>query len=71
MSYTTKIVRLASSTPLPCSTYNAERDAPCGKPAYAAYAYEKEDDMPPLQGRWILQPVCQECANKAAKVYGE
>lgn len=62
----TKIIRLASSTPLPCSIYNASTDKPCGKTAYAAYAYPTETPPP---GQWLVQPVCQECAVKASAVY--
>jgi len=65
----TRIICLASSTPLPCSIYNPSTNAPCGKPAYAAYASEWEEPNSPTAGRWIIQPVCQECATAAAEVY--
>lgn len=65
----TRIIRLAQSTPLPCSIYNPSTNAPCGKPACAAYANELEEPIGPPAGRWIIQPVCSECATAAAEVY--
>lgn len=63
------IVQLHPSTPLPCSIMTA--DGPlCGKPATAAYAR-----LLPTTGRWSvpglweLQPVCAECAARAAAQY--
>ncbi len=64
----TRIIRLAQSTPLPCNIYNPATNAPCGKPAYAAYASEFEEPNS-TAGLWIVQPVCQDCAMAANKVY--
>lgn len=70
MSEETTIIRLASSTPLPCAIWTAERGEQCGKPATAAYAYRLEEPQNSVTaGRWIIQPVCRECAEKAAQVY--
>lgn len=71
MNEETTIIRLASSTPLPCAIWTAERGTQCGKPATVTYAYRlAEPQEGPLAGRWIIQPVCRECAEKAAQVYG-
>lgn len=70
MTEQTTIIRLASSTPLPCAIWTAERGEQCGKPATAAYAYRMDAPRDgPMAGRWIIQPVCRECAEKAAQVY--
>jgi hypothetical protein len=71
MTYTTRTVKLDESTPLPCAIYNAERNEPCGNPATVAYAYEETRPLPPNMIRWILQPVCAECAARTAAVYSE
>ena len=63
-----KIIKLAASTPLPCSIYNATTDQPCGRLAYAAYAYPAHAEPP---GQWLVQPVCRECATKAAANYAD
>lgn len=64
MTNPTKIIRLASSTPLPCSILKP--NGLCGKPAYAAYAYPSSAQP---SGQWLIQPVCRECAEKARGVY--
>lgn len=66
MTNQTKIIRLASATPLPCCIYNPATNDLCRKPAYAAYAYPSEATP---RGQWLIQPVCRECAEKARKVY--
>ena len=66
-----KIIKLDQSTPLPCSIYHPTRGI-CGNDAYAAYAYAVQPSLPIVpDGQWIIQPVCAECAAKAAAVYGE
>lgn len=68
---TDRIIKLDASTPLPCSIYHPTRGI-CGKPAYAAYAYEVAPSPPIVPaGQWVIQPVCAECAGKAAAVYGK
>lgn len=76
MNEETVIIKLDAATPLPCSIYDPGRDAPCGKPAFVAYAYAhrhaaqpSRNAAPPLLIEWLVQPVCKECAAKAAKVY--
>lgn len=62
------IVKL--ETPLPCATYNAERNEPCGKPATVAYAYERRlNGPPPILVEWVLQPICRECVEASAALY--
>ena len=42
----------------------------CGKPAYVFIAYPLvETSVWASPGMWKIQPVCQECAQAAAKVY--
>lgn len=63
------VIKLDPQTPLPCSIYHPERGI-CGQPALGAYAYEVEPSSPIVPpGQWIIQPVCSECAEKAARVY--
>lgn len=56
-----RIIRLPD--PLPCGIRKALET--CGKPAYAAHAYEHKT----LAGHWTLLPVCESCALAAAAVY--
>jgi len=66
-----KVIKLDLSTPLPCSVYHHERGI-CGLPAFAAYAYSVQSSPPIVHdGQWIIQPICDECARKAAAVYAE
>lgn len=64
------LIKLSEETPLPCSIYNPLTNTACGKPATVAWAYRKENQLPPLLGWWEVQPVCKDCAMAAAKVYG-
>ena len=66
-NHTSLTIQLDTSTPLPCSTYNAERNAPCGQPATVCYAYEHRRSIPPILVEWIVHPVCRECEIKEAE----
>ena len=47
--------------PLPCSVW-APGNAPCGKPAFVAFARPAPPSGEwPLPGLWTLQPVCADC----------
>jgi hypothetical protein len=68
MKSLTVIIKLDPTTTLPCSI--RQGDGICGKAATAAYAYPVEASPPIVPaGQWIIQPVCEECAAKAAEVY--
>lgn len=54
--------------PLPCSILT--ETSTCQKTAYVAYADEVNvKGQWSLPGQWLLQPVCEECAKKAAEAY--
>lgn len=52
----TKVVLLAQ--PLPCGSYF--EDGLCNRPAWLAWLAPMEAQP----GRWILTPVCQQCADE-------
>lgn len=70
----TQHIRLEAAYALPCSIRKptaSDPDAICGKPATAAVAWLQEPAGEwPTPGLWTLQPICRECAEAAAKVYG-
>ena len=63
MTAPSKPIRLID--PLPCATMADTPTGICGRPAYAAHAWQQEridlDWNPP--GLWTLQPVCETCAH--------
>ena len=69
MTAPSKPIRLID--PLPCATMADTPTGICGRPAYAAHAWQQEridlDWNPP--GLWTLQPVCETCAHAAAELY--
>jgi uncharacterized membrane protein YadS len=68
MKTLTALIKLDPTTTLPCSI--RQGDGICGKAATAAYAYQVEASPPIVQpGMWMIQPVCRDCAAKAAAVY--
>lgn len=55
-------------TELPCSIRTP--DGVCGKPATQAHASPVEITGPwAVVGAWMLQPICRDCATKAAALY--
>lgn len=53
--------------PLPCFVFRPTKDEPyrrCGKPASVAMA----DPLP--DSTWLLTPICRECTEATASVYG-
>lgn len=56
------------ATPLPCSIIAGDDN--CGKPAAFAYADEVHiTGQFAMRHQWLLQPICRECALKAAEIY--
>lgn len=54
--------------PLPCSIWKP--GAPCSQPATVAYAWPATHTPEwPIPGLWTLQPVCAECAARAAQAH--
>lgn len=66
----TQHVRLDRSYPLPCAVHADTESGICGRDAYAAIAWQQKPSHPwPTPGLWTLQPICKECAERAAAQY--
>lgn len=60
----------ATGYTLPCSIRADTPSGICGKPASVASARPQMPTGPwPTPGLWTVQPICRECAEKAAEVY--
>lgn len=56
------------ATPLPCAIIKGDDN--CGKPAMLAYADEVHiTGQFATRHQWLLQPICRDCALKAAENY--
>lgn len=70
----TEVIRLGD--PLPCGVVNPTTATGfCGQPAWVGYAWRMDSPegmemWAHLGGLWTVQPVCSQCAQAMAKVYG-
>lgn len=75
-----KTVVLVVNPALPCGILKpreGDMEARCGRPAILAHATAISEDIPvmplfglPRPGEWVLLPVCPDCSQAQAKVYG-
>ena len=57
--------------PLPCSI-TTKGGGMCGKPATIALVHPAPATVDwPMPGRWLLQPICQDCFGKLREFYEE